>query len=426
MFREEYKARYDQVVPSDAFQRRLEERLAHKKRIRPVRLVAVLAALLLALAAVGAAAGVFDSLFGRMERDGFAGMPDTDYSELERRSDRAMQTQNAKFEGGERAELSLEQSYYNGEQLMLGWTCRALDAPRFLEVDAPELSKLKPTSGTSEGGDYYVAVNLEAQLDAQTFAEFQRRLKENGWAAVEWTDAYMGDGVWIEGVPSETENAWTGETERFEDTRIGMASRRDWEDEGVMRVYEEAETPLPDAARDGELLTLTRKLYVQRRWYRVDETGEYFGEDDAQSETLRFTVQRNDEYQDRSFSVHADRENYSVDFELTATPVNARLCVRQQSCAQWRAAYASCDGKLHWPLNLPEDLVYDYEIWSDDGDTQTMLCEELPLDSCEGLLENAEGSFVLPENARSLIFRPIRANSGPDASEDVTLALGSE
>ena len=281
MFREEYKARYDQVVPSDAFRRRLEERLYHKRSPGPVRLVAVLAALLLALAAVGAAAGVFDSLFGRMERDGFAGMPDTDYSELERRSDRAMQTQNAKFEGGERAELSLEQSYYNGEQLMLGWTCRALDAPRFLEADAPELSRLKPTSGTSEDGDYYVAVNLEAQLDAQTFAEFQRRLKENGWAAVEWTDAYMGDGVWIEGVPSETENAWTGETERFEDTRIGMASRRDWEDEGVMRVYEEAETPLPDAARNSDLLALMRKLYVQRRWYRVDETGEYFGEDDA-------------------------------------------------------------------------------------------------------------------------------------------------
>ena len=87
MFREEYKARYDQVVPSDAFRRRLEERLYHKRSPGPVRLVAVLAALLLALAAVGAAAGVFDSLFGRMERDGFAGMPDTDYAELERRSD---------------------------------------------------------------------------------------------------------------------------------------------------------------------------------------------------------------------------------------------------------------------------------------------------------------------------------------------------
>lgn len=426
MFREEYRARYDQVVPSDAFRRSLEERLCHKRRPGPVRLVTVLAALLLALAAVGAAAGVFDSLFGRMERDGFAGTPDTDYAELERRSDRTAQTQNAQFAGGERAELSLEQSYYNGEQLMLGWTCRALDAPRFLEADAPELSKLKPTSGTSEDGDYYVAVNLEAQLDAQAFAEFQRRLKEKGWAAVEWTDAYMGDGVWIEGVPSETENTWTGETERFEDTRIAMVSRRDWEDEGVMRVYEEAETPLPDAARNGESLTLTRKLYVQRRWYCVDETGEYFGEDDAQSETLRFTVQRSDEYQGRSFSVHADRENYSVDFELTATPVNARICVRQQSCAQWQAIYAAYDGKLHWPLNLSEDLVYDYEIWSDDGADWTLLCEALPLDRCEGLLENAEGSFVLPENARALIFRPIRANRGPDASGDVTLALSAE
>ena len=55
-----------------------------------------------------------------------------------------------------------------------------------------------------------------------------------------------------------------------------------------------------------------------------------------------------------------------------------------------------------------------------------MLCEELPLDNCEGLLENAEGSFVLPENVRSLIFRPIRANSGPDASGDVILALSPE
>ena len=423
MFREEYRARYDQVVPSEAFRRRLEERLYHKRRARPVRIAAVLAAMLLALAAVGAAAGMFDSLFGRMEREGFAGTPGTDYAELEQRSDRTTQTQTAQFAGGERAELSLEQSYYNGEQLMLGWSCRGLDAPRFLEAGAPELSEMKPTSGTSEDGDYIVAVNIESQLDAQTLAEFQRRFKENGWAAVEWTDAYMGDGVWLEGVPSEEQNAWTGETGRFEDTRIGMTRRRDWEEEGVLRAYEEAETPLPDAARSSESLNLKRMVYVQKRWYMVDADGEYFGEGDAQSETLRFTVRRNDEYQGQSFSVHAKRADYSVDFELTATPLGARLKVRQQSCAQWREVYADYDGKLRWPLNLSEDLVFDYEIWADDGENQTLLCEELPLDRCEGLLEDGEGALALPDNAQRLIFRPIRANSGPDASEDVVLEL---
>ena len=120
----------------------------------PLRAALIAAALLLALTAIGFASGTFQSIFTYMTHAWTDG-PTTDYAHLEETATRDVFRQSLNFANGARATVTLEQSYYNGEQLAMGWSLRpegefawffAQDDPRYTDLH-PELEEYVADDG---------------------------------------------------------------------------------------------------------------------------------------------------------------------------------------------------------------------------------------------------------------------------------------
>ena len=408
--------------------KRLREEENMKHRISTRRIVLLAAAFVLLIAAAGLAAGVIRSAFSRMTCDGYAGDPQTDYEELDRLAQLVPSEQTVSFSGNVSAEFSLEQSYYNGEQLVLGLRYRGPETVEFFERGDPRFAEVHPAEETFEVDGYTTyqseVIDLERHFSGEVVQEVYDRVINENWAGMFWYELWLGDGVYIPDV-SSTQQFWDGSTSEIEHTRLSPHEDRDWNVIGSGQRYIEFETPLPDAARNQESLELMCKLYLRPTWFIYEgEPGNvecYIGYGETEVRELRFELFRNDEYAEESIQAEAEFPNHKASVIVKTTPIYVQVELENHLPEKWMQAWTEHAGYYVPPLNLDADLAFNYEVYADCGGAGFI--EVL------GGLENVDGvcrltgRFILPKGTKAIILRPVYANSGAHPEEDVRIDL---
>lgn len=410
MFRDEYKMKYDSVAPDPAFRLRLEERIEemqNKKRSPMLRRTAVVVlAAMLALITAGFATGAFRSIFSQM-MGVFANGPTMDYEHMEQAARNSEEMQSVRFESGAEIEVGLAQSYYNGQQLALGWTYIADDTEhRFFDREsAPQ----------ELGEDVANMVNIVDLIGESNFAEFQRRLDEQGWVGVEWYDCYLSDHVYL--ADAQKVMGEDGQEHVSGDALFYPQTSHSWTAEDGLNIScEEYETPLPEAAQDKDSLTIARKASCRRCWLVAEGDKVYTGRDPAERVELMFEIVRSEDYVETTCQKEVQLPNHTAKIELTRTPIRAEFTVTNLISDEWKRIWSGYGGYLNAPLNLEEDVIFDYEILVDGEKVN------FSTDSYAGA-EGMSGWFLMPADAQQVTFRPVYANSGAHAGEDVTIDL---
>lgn len=391
------------------------------------RIAVVAAILLLMTTAIGFATGLFQSAFSRMQTEGYAGSPQTDYEKLDGMANRQASSQTIQFSGAS-AELTLAQSYYNGEQLAIGWMLKSDGAVEFFEKDDPRFAQAHPTQWTEtiDGVEQLCVENIDAEqrFPPETLGAIRDRIDDAHWAGVFWYDVWMGDGVWIPDAPSQ-ETGWDGSAIESDVTRLQPATDRRWARAGASQRYFECETPLPAAARDQQTLQIECSVYMRPTWLcyegEIGNLQTYIGYGETETHTVRFEIPRGGDYQETTYRQTAVFPNHTADISIRTTPIYAQISIENHVPEAWRQAWAKHDGYYEPPLNLDADCAFNYEIWvRRDGETRMAL--DL-LDDPDGI-ERLNGQFVIPDGASEIILRPVYANTGAHADEDVVLEIG--
>ena len=425
----------DAFPPVDtSFERRMERAFQvireenDMRKFKNARRIAVIAAILiLTTTAIGFATGLFQSAFSRMQTEGYAGSPQTDYEKLDGMANRQASSQTIQFSGTS-AELTLEQSYYNGEQLAIGWMLKSGGAIEFFEKDDPRFAQAHPTQWTEtiDGVEQICVENIDAEqrFSPETLGAIRDRIEDAHWAGVFWYDVWMGDGVWIPDAPSH-ETGWDGSTIESDVTRLQPAADRRWEQVGASQRYFECETPLPAAARDQQTLQIECNVYMRPTWLcyegEIGNLQTYIGYGEKETRTVRFEIPRDGDYQETTYRQTAVFPNHTADISIWTTPIYAQISIENHIPEAWRQAWAKHDGYYVPPLNLDADCAFNYEIWV-RRDGEMYLALDL-LDDPGGI-ERLRGQFVIPDDASEIILRPVYANTGAHADEDVVLEVG--
>ena len=401
----------------------------------PLRAALIAAALLIALTAIGFASGTFQSIFTYMTHAWTDG-PTTDYAHLEDAAAQDVSRQSLNFANGARATVTLEQSYYNGEQLALGWSLRpegefawffAQDDSRYTDLH-PELEEYVAEDGQVDMIYHGLEGDLADHIGTEAAEEFARRLEENGWAGVAWYDCYMGDSVYLPNVP-EPEYSFDGSIAgTADDTRLSFETQYRWHSDGLGYLYQEFGT-LPDAARDVDVLQTKAYAHAALRWYCEDASGRYYGyaSDHSESADERMDVlvdiPRSEDYEDQSHHADATFPAHTASIDLRMTPIYVEYSIENEIPDAWKAVWNDPqnfpDDK--YPPRLPMDVIWRYEFYAEIGDA----LQALP-DSCEIGEETLylSGTFILPDGASELHIRPVYYNSGAHADEDIIILLG--
>ena len=425
----------DAFPPVDAsFERRMErafqairEENDMRKFKKAHRIAAIAAILILMTTAIGFATGLFQSAFSRMQTEGYAGSPQTDYEKLDGMANRQASSQTIQFSGAP-AELTLEQSYYNGEQLAIGWMLKSDGAVEFFEKDDPRFAQAHPTQWTEtiDGVEQICVENIDAEqrFSPETLDAIRDWIADGHWAGIFWYDVWMGDGIWIPDAPSQ-ETGWDGSAIESDVTRLQPATDRRWERVGASQRYFECETPLPAAARDQQTLQIECSVYMRPTWLcyegEIGNLQTYIGYGETETRTVRFEIPRGGDYQERTYQQTVVFPNHTADISIRTTPIYTQISIENHIPEVWQQAWAKHDGYYVPPLNLDADCAFNYEIWvRRDGEMYMAL--DL-LNDPDGI-ERLSGQFVIPDGASEIILRPIYANTGTHADEDVVLEVG--
>ena len=407
MFKDEYREMYDAVKPDPEFRQRLEGRIENMQKKRngwmPRTAVITLAAML-ALTGAGLATGAFRSIFGGMMNTWQNG-PAEDYAHMESAANTNVFEQTVIFENGISAQVRLEQSYYNGRQLATGWSVAS-------DAKAELFDKSDSRAADAEEG--VLSVELGEKVGTETAAEFYRRFESDGWAGVAWYECYLSDQTYL--ADAEKVVGDDGLEHASDDALLYPETDHDWRENGVYLSFDEFETPLPEKAQDRERLLLARKVVCQQCWLIIDGDRVYNGRSPAERVELTFEVERSEDYVQTEHMIEAEFPDHSARISLVRTPVRAEFTVENRISDEWKAIWESYDGYLHAPLKLAQDIVFDYEIWVDGRQIYFQTDRYM---GAEGMT----GWFMLPADAKEIVFRPVYANSGARAEEDVTIKL---
>lgn len=392
---------------------RKEKPMRNRKNVRRT---ALLAAILVLLAtAVGFATNFFQSTFFRMRMDGFAGNPTADYEKLDGMADSQGSSQTAVFSGAT-AEVALEQSYYNGEQLILGWTFKGPDTVEFYEKGDPRFAEVHSTGDVEE-------IDIQQRFSAETVDAIYNKVVQDHWAGVFWYEVWLDDGVWIPDAASR-ETGWDGSEMEADDTRLYSAVERTWNRIGAGQRYYECETPLPQIARNQQTLRILCRVYMCPTWLcyegEIGNVRASVGYGETEMREVFFDVPLSGKYEEKSSAVDAEFPNHSAAISIRTTSIYAQIDIAASIPEAWKQAWAKHEGGYAPPMNLDADCAFNYEVWARCGEETKQVLDML--DEIDGI-ENFTGRFVLPNGATELILRPVYANTGTHAGEEIVLPI---
>lgn len=244
------------------------ERTKHRPARRLGSILLVAAVFVLLLTATAFAIGVLPEIFERSEALGR--IPEAGDRET------AIELADTEERVAELPEfrdscLTVSESYYDGEHLMLGYRLDVSKAPADFSFgpDSAYFDRLEPTVKE----DTALMLDLRDYLTPEEYAEFQRILREKGAAGVRFEDVYLSDGI-----------------ELPDGSRVG-APLTEETDAGYYLVFQY----LNDAAKDKDALELIFRLKcVPVYYYQEGQTAYvYFDHDNTEiAELGPFTIPR--------------------------------------------------------------------------------------------------------------------------------------
>ncbi len=396
MLKERYSKAFDRVNASQTLIERTKREvneMANQKQMRRARFsVALIAAIVLtmALAGVALASGWFGSVFsaksGRYDYS-----ERTDYQTLESLADRNGETRRFTFSDGSAFTLQLSESYFDGEQLIAGFTMQANAAGRMVERNSEDFQYMQayqPEAAPLARDDVPQRLLPGALYDA-----FMAEYEKEGSACAVVFDMYMGDGVSVNGEYLSPDDDDSGV---FED--------------GTQWRYIEFERPLPEEIRSQNELTIKSNIYGQRTLLYLDENGFKMQSDVKNREVFEgtWTVRRT-EANIRQYHASASGSDYASEIELTVSPVNARLTIETKVSEKWESAeldvYGGRDGI---------DFIWMWEIYADGA----------KLDSAVETASRYGETATFPVgSAETITLRPVYVISGEHPDEEVVIHL---
>lgn len=396
MLKERYSKAFDRVNASQTLIERTKREvneMANQKQMRRARFsVALIAAIVLtaALAGVALASGWFGSVFsaksGRYDYS-----ERTDYQTLESLADRNGETRRFTFSDGSAFTLQLSESYFDGEQLIAGFSMQANAAGRMVERNSEDFQYMQayqPEAVPLARDDVPQRLLPGALYDA-----FMAEYEKEGSACAVVFDMYMGDGVSVNGEYLSPDDDDSGV---FED--------------GTQWRYIEFERPLPEEIRSQNELTIKSNIYGQRTLLYLDENGFKMQSDVKNREVFEgtWTVRRT-EANIRQYHASASGSDYTSEIELTVSPVNARLTIETKVSEKWESAeldeYGGRDGI---------DFIWMWEIYADGA----------KLDSAVETASRYGETATFPVgSAETITLRPVYVISGEHPDEEVAIHL---
>lgn len=407
MFPNAYRMKYDAILPRAEFHRRLLQKIAEARALRrhgrrkiPAALAVALIALLILTTSAMAASGALTTIFQQ-----FLTRRSLDYARLDQSADTNVLVEALTFANGGKAVVQLEQSYYNGEQLALGWSLRADPQElRFLERDMlPAGCAATPASG------------FPSWVSDEARAEFDRLYSENGWACASYLQCYMDSELYA----FDASQPVPAPEDADELNLLGWTARSStsWDEDGADYFMETlTRDPLPDALRNREALSLTHYVYGVCYYYYRDETGLYRMNGPKQCIPATAIVRKTETYESRELHFSAEFPAHTAQITLTLSPIQARIVIENDVDPRWLDIYNTCGANgFTPPLNLDEDIIWDYWILADG--------KPLIGTSTAFSVAGKETAFMLPADADSIVIRPVYSNTGEHPDEDVVLSL---
>ena len=239
------------------------------KRTRKTSTILIAAVLIAALLTGTAyATGIAQSIFGAM-KGVYIGDDESKYETIDSFSNKEETSVTIPELNGSR--FTLSQSYYDGEQLMLGYTLDAITKPAEFGF-GPGSDGFDELINCEEFSPQLLTpAYLKEKLTVGEYAQFEKALEETGSAGVVFYNRYVSDHVTL---------ADGTDIGPYIDTVL---------DNGV---YLEFETPLADEAQNQDELQILIKINTSIYYYFQDSTGSYYNCELGEPERIPFTIPR--------------------------------------------------------------------------------------------------------------------------------------
>lgn len=287
----------------------------------------------------------------------------------------------------------IDQSYYDGEQLMLAYHIDngVIDTDLSYAISGDE--------ATSRG----VFVNIKDKLSDADYAAFTERLAQSGAAGVSFTEYVLGDGVWLTG-----------------DALIQAAMSMDISN----GVYIEYETPLPDTARGQDALALKFTLFENKCYYYAANAGPEVPNESTQSMRYYYKSERIGKTyieatipRDASGCVRVSggmqTDIYAAQADAEISPVNVRATITLAIPGAWAVLWDSIDELI----KADNDMIYTYAL-ALGGETFYGMTQN----NVDGLTCAMQFDFPVALTGQTeLRLRPVYAISGAREAEDIVI-----
>lgn len=410
MLQNRYRQKFDSIPADPDFRRRLDDKVNAAKhfpiprRKTPATAIIVLIALLILATGALAASGALKAIF-QQDIDAQT----MDFTRMNDHSTADPLVKTLEFTHGSSSVIRLEQAYYNGSQIALAWSLQRAPAElRFIDE-----TDFVPAANQSRAYSLYSWITPDAQQ------EFERRYSETGFACVTRTQCYMDDGLYFADASLLPADPSDAEFLLF-DTEL-MGSRTCWDEGSIAYCFETSSNkPLPAIAQDQDSLSVTRYVYGVVTYFYRDSTGMYSGSFEKQCIPVTAKIVQTDSYAAQDIHLQADFPIHSADIHLTISPIQCNLSISNQLSQRQQDIWDSAAPEIQYrmidlPLNLAEDLPVRYDIFIDGT--------QLPQSPYWYDAYGDEVQFVLPADAQTIVIRPVYANSGAHADEDVVIDL---
>ena len=383
------KERVDRELSDVEMTPALADRIAKRraKRVKKKLTVALAAALVLVLVAgIAYATGVFASIFRGM-KGMYGNSGDEKYEVMDELSDAGSAAEALTVAPG--ATLSIRQTYYDGEQLAIGYSVEGVAAADMtFGPGHPEFAEFQEAVMGEESA---AVVYLGDILTDEERAQFEKTLAETGAAGFVCQYVYLGDHVTLE---DGTDVA------NFVDTPVEGGT------------YIEFDAPLADAARDKDSLTLVLDVRAQSLYYYKDKAGSYVMTGPVRSQAMTVEVPRSTDRVNWYAGSYAG-ETYSASARLLVTLVNARATIEMKIPAEYWIPWDEVDKRLQDGA----DLLVDYELVVDGTVCAGDLSETERDDGRTMELEYE----LHADGAADIRLRPVYSVSGEHPDEDIIL-----
>ena len=418
MFRNEYRRKYDGIAPDPAFRRQLEERMDEMKNpgyIRKRKLTIALAAALVALLALttGAlATGALQSIFTKYLTEDQS-QPEFDFAAIDGHSDLTPVCQTVYFLPEVSAEMRLEQSYYNGEQLALGLSLRPTQ----------KLYALNEATFPVGETEMLRTYSFPKWLSEAEQTALQQTFEDKGWAGVAWLDCRLDEGCILPGAvdshsfETSPEACVVGMMRQPNLAHILCDHVAHWTDDGTKYRFVSYDSMLPKMALGQQRLLFAQTAVGTVHYFTIDTTGYHIGQITDIYASAPFTVGQTDSYLENRYSASAIFPGHTADIELKTTPIQAVLTIRSHVSDLWSTQWLEYnDTEPLDPTRFSEDQLINYALLFDGKDEQT-------LNAHPGQLEEIMQFIAIPLGTKTLTIRPVYAHSGAHPDEDVAIHL---